>query len=270
MANTKTKEVKKENIDIEEIKKELKDYVTVEVKNSFNEELEKSNRRLIREKNKKIIAKNIVIVILLVIIGFLLFLLYDAKYFNKYFNGEEVNNKEVEKDNNENKEEKDEPKEPTLEEKIEEYSYLLDNIYMDSSSDYFNDYVNGKLTDEIKYYFVLNSISDEDINTDEEYSVISEDTFKKYYNVLFDDEFNPKSFKYNDNEIKYVAIMKSYISSAPIDKIKTNVDRMITDIKVEDDVITITTLEHYKEETDKLFDLVYKFNDKKLESFNRK
>ena len=79
MANTKAKKtevVKEEKIDVETIKKELKDYVTIEIKNNFNNEIEKANKRLLREKNKKIITRDIIIIILLAVIGYLVYLLY--------------------------------------------------------------------------------------------------------------------------------------------------------------------------------------------------
>ena len=84
-ANKEIKEEKEETIDLTLIKEELKDYVDIKLKNSFNEELERSNRRLIREKNKKILFRNIVIFVLLVIIGLLLYLMYTNKYFHKFF-----------------------------------------------------------------------------------------------------------------------------------------------------------------------------------------
>ena len=44
-----------EAIDVEAIRNELKDYVEERVNQTFIEELDKSNRKLIREKNKKIV-----------------------------------------------------------------------------------------------------------------------------------------------------------------------------------------------------------------------
>ena len=270
MASTKTKEIKNETVDVEKIKKELKDYITIEIKNGFNEELEKANRRLIREKNKKIIVKNIVIIILLAIIGFLVFLLYKSNYFNKYFVSEENNIKEeVKEDNNTVEEEK--VKEPTLEEKIEKYSYLLDNIYINSSSEYVEDYFDGKLTDSLKSCYTLNSLNSDDIVSEEEYSVISVDKFKEGYSKLFNDEFNPKTFNYNNNEIRYVSIMKSFISNSVITRDSSDIDRMITDIDVNDKKVTITTVEAYKNnDAEKLSELVYTFNNEILESVSKK
>ena len=76
----------KEISEINNIKEELTDYINIQIKKNFTEEVEKANKRLIREKNKKIFTRNLIIIILLFIIAFLLYLLYDNHYFDKYFN----------------------------------------------------------------------------------------------------------------------------------------------------------------------------------------
>ena len=94
MANKKKEEKKDEIIDKERIKKELVEYIDQEIEKKFDEgfdsnirkefyyEIDKSNRRLIREKNKNILFKNTIIIILLGIICFLVFLLYQYHYFD--------------------------------------------------------------------------------------------------------------------------------------------------------------------------------------------
>ena len=49
-----TKNKEEEKIDLTNIKEELQGYIDIKIKKSIDEELDKSNRRLIREKNKKI------------------------------------------------------------------------------------------------------------------------------------------------------------------------------------------------------------------------
>ena len=127
----KTKNILLEEVvDVETIRKELKDYVDERVNQTFIDELDKSNKKLIREKNKKILWKNVVIVLLLLIIGFLVYLLYTNNYFDKVFNKE---NPIEEKENKENKEKetpkdkKEEVKEPSQEELKKTYAKLLDN-----------------------------------------------------------------------------------------------------------------------------------------------
>ena len=59
MANKKTDEVKvvkkEEKIDLEEIKKELTDYVDDKIRTELVENIERANKRVIKEKNIKII-----------------------------------------------------------------------------------------------------------------------------------------------------------------------------------------------------------------------
>ena len=66
---TEKKSVKKEEkINLDDIKKELSIYIDETIKKSMTLELEKSYKRTIREKNIKIIIKNMVITILLLVI----------------------------------------------------------------------------------------------------------------------------------------------------------------------------------------------------------
>ncbi len=237
----KAKEVeKKEKVDLTSIKEELKDYVDLQIKKGFNEELEKSNKRLIREKNKKILFKNIVIIILLALVCFLLFLLYKSKYFNKYFiNENTTTNNVIEKTETNNKD--DTKEEISLQTLINQYSYLLDNIYISENSEYISDYYNGKFTNEIKSYIALNNLNKEYMTTEEDYNIFSEDKFKEIYEKLFDN-FENVSFDYNGNKIRYLSMMKSYISNNLINNEGTNIKKEIIDIKVNDNIV-ITTIE---------------------------
>ena len=87
----KIKEEIKEQNDMNIIKEELTDYINIQIKKGFTEELEKANKRLIREKNKKIFRKDILIIILFLIIILLIYLLYSNHYFDKYFNPNSYN-----------------------------------------------------------------------------------------------------------------------------------------------------------------------------------
>ena len=69
---TEKKSVKKEEkINLDDIKKELSIYIDETIKKNMTLELEKSYKRTIREKNIKIIIKNMVITILLLVIVYL-------------------------------------------------------------------------------------------------------------------------------------------------------------------------------------------------------
>ena len=135
------KKSSKETIDIESLKEELMEYIDKSIKKEFIIELEKSYKRTIREKNKKIIIKNMFITGLLFIIVCLVFIMNKNDYFDKFFI--EDNSKQVKiTKNKEDKTNIEEEKEPTLDELKEEYSYLLDNIYINENSSYLSDYYN--------------------------------------------------------------------------------------------------------------------------------
>lgn len=278
MANTKTKKTEekkeiKETIDVEKLKGELKDFITLEIKNNFNTEVEKANKRLIREKNKKIFIKNIVIIVLLLVIGYLLYMLYDTGSFDKFFNHNNSNtnnntNEVINKNDNDPK--KEEVHEPTLEELTDKYGYLLEKYYINEKSEYLDDYFNGNLTTELKNYITLTNIDSEKINSEEEISAITDEAFKSEYESLFDDDYEAKSFTYNGNEIKYVTFMKSYISDKIIDSNSTKIDRMVTDIKVNGDTVIFETVEAIKtDDNEKIANLKYTFKEGKLVKFEK-
>lgn len=300
---TKENVLLEKNIDIERIKEELEHYVDEKINKIFIEELDKSNRRLVREKSRKIIWKNIVILILLALSGFLLYLLFSNNYFDKYFNKnkEDVVEKDKQDDNKKESDKKIEPtatpeptptptatpKVPTLDELKKEYGSLIDNYYVTESSSYLVDFYSGNLTDNIKRYITLNSIDFDSIKKEEDYQIISDDTFKTIYEKLFDEEYEAATFDYDDNKIRYVGKMESYMTSEFLEKHDTNIKREITDIKVDGEIVIITTVEglikdnklyeiinnseviDYKEDSlvnyqDKLNKVVYTFKDNKL------
>lgn len=236
-----------EKIDIDSIREELKQYVDERVNKIFIEELDKANKKIIREKKRKIIWKNIIIILLLLIIVFLLFVMYRNNYFDKFFDRntpveEKEKNEEAIPNKNEN-EKKEEVKEPTLDELKREYGDLIDDYYVTESSIYVNDFYNGKLTSEMKMYMVLNSFDFKSIAKEEDYNIIKESTFQMMYEKMFDDEYESKSFNYDDNKVRYVKQMESYMSEEILSKKDYNIIREIKDIKVIDGKVLIVTVE---------------------------
>ncbi len=286
------KEKVKEEIDLTTIKEELTDYINLEIKKSFNEETTKAYNKLIREKNKKIFFKNIVILLLLIIIGGLLYLLYENRFFDKYVTKEVIINKEV--DNKPPKEDttlepEKEDNKPSLEDLKEGYSYLLDNITINEKSTYLKDYYNGELSNELKLYLALNTANFDKFTKEDDNTIIEEKTLKEAYNNLFNDEFTNISFNYNGKKIQYFSKLNSYLSDSLLEYDKTNIVREIKDIKVDDKIVKIITVEgiikdkklyniisnneikKYKNDSllkyeDKLNLVVYTFNDEYLES----
>ena len=239
---TKKKKVEEvqETVDVEEIKKELTIYIDKEIKRNFLNEIEKANKKVIREKNKKIFMKNIIILILIAVIGFLLYQLYNVNYFDKYFiHDNKTTNTELKETKSNDSKEKD----PTKEEVKNKYKYLLDNISINEKSKYLDNYYNGDLTNELKCYLTLNSMDFNKLSLDKNYSVIKEDDFINYYNKLFDNDYSSTDFDYNGKKITYIPTLSSYVITNKLNKDKSNIVRVITDVKVNGDEITIKTLE---------------------------
>ena len=231
----KTKNILLEEVvDVESIRKELKDYVDEKVNQTFVEELDKSNRKLLREKNKKIVWKNIIIVLLLLIIGFLTYLLYTNNYFDKFF-GKPTPIEEKEK--------KEEVKEPTQEELKKQYASLLDNYYVTDNSTYLVNFYEGNLTNDMMKYMTLNTFNFSTFTREEDYNIIKESTFKTMYEKLFNEEYNSSTFDYDDNKVRYVKQMDAYITSSLLVREDSNIKREIKNIKVDGGEIIITTVE---------------------------
>jgi len=287
----KKKEEVKEEIDVIKLKKELTNYVDVQIKKGFNDEVEKANKRLIREKNKKIFVKNIVIIILLCVIIFLLYLLNSVDYFDKFFinSGTTTTNINIVPKEDNNKEET--IKEKTFDELKEEYGYLLNNVVINEKSEYIGDYYEGNLTSNLKKYIVLNNL-DFDKLVVEDYSVIDNDVLKEAYDKLFNDEYISETFNYNDTKISYIEKLKSYITNNILTKEESNIKREIISISESNSDVIITTIEglvkdkklynivsneevkNYKKDSlsnykKYLNEVTYTFNNEKLVSINK-
>ena len=250
MAKKKTEEVvkesvkKQENIDIDSLKKELDYYIDEAVKKNINLELERSYKRTIREKNIKIIIKNMVITILLLVIVYLVYILNDNDYFDKFFiedsDSESVTvSKKDKTDNNDDKG----VKEPSLDELKKDYAYLLDNIYINEDSIYVEDYYSGKLTSELKNYLSMNLMDVNSLSKEENYNLIENDKFKKCYEKKFIGEYVNTTFNYNGNIFRYINKLDAYITDEVVKGNKTNIKRVITKIVLDNDNVVITTIE---------------------------
>ena len=234
------KEEKVETIDIDTLRKEMTSYINDQVKKGFSVELERSHKRLIREKNRKIIFRDLIIILLLALCGYLSYRLYTTGYFDKYLIKTTKEDKKVEK--KENTQEEPKNNKPSLDDLKEEYSKYLNRICINENSKYIKEYYDGNMTVELKNYITLNSIDSSNISDEDEYSIISEEAFKNVYETIFTDEYTSKSFNYNGIEVKFISAMKSYITDKVLEKEDSNIKREIIDIDNTDD-IKITTVE---------------------------
>ena len=237
--------VPNDNYDLESVKNELKDYVTLEIKKQYNEELDKVTRRLIKEKSKKIIFKNILIIFLILVIMFLLYLMYIDGYFSRLFNNKEeiVNPIDNPKENNSDNQ-KNEETLTAFEDLKKEYASLLNNIYINEKSIYLNDYYKGKLYDEIKNYLALNLVDFKELSKEDEYNIISDDILRIKYNKIFKDEYKSVNFDYNGNSVRYINIINSYVTNTLLEEEQTNIRRDITNIILDGEKVLIETDEY--------------------------
>ena len=230
-----------ENTDLSKLKTELTVYINQEIKKGFVSEIDKSNKRLIKEKNKRILSRDIVIIILLLFSGYLIYILYDNNYFDRYLKKNNTSNESNIIETNKGKSE--DKKEPTLKELTEKYGYLLDNLVISNNSNYLNDYYQGNLTDELKNYLSLSIADFSKISKEEDYNIIESNLVKDSYESIFDSKYVNKSFKYNDEEIRYIAKLDSYITDTILKKEDTLIKREIINIKETSKQLEITTVE---------------------------
>lgn len=236
-----TDKIKKEVLDYvnNNLKLELNTHIDQTIKNEFLEVLEKQHRKEIKAKNKKILVKNILILLLLVCIGILCYVFYTNGYFKKYM--EEYIN-----DNNKTVEKKDvtvTDTEPTLDELKAKYSSLLDNYVLFETSNYNEDFYNKKLTEQIKLYYVFNNLDFDKLEKEDDYYLIDEDIIKDKYNELFKDGYKANSFNYNNHNIKYFSKLKSFATDTIFEKDNSNIVREIIEITEDKNIVTITTIE---------------------------
>ena len=238
---------KKEQIDLEDIKIELKQYITYETRNAFNDFIEVEHKKIIKEKNKKIFWNNFIIFILLVLIVYLVFLLFKNDYFNKYIKNlndnyykDNINNVENSSDKIIN--DKDSYK-LSLEDLKKKYSYLLDNIIISDNCDYLSDFYNHNITYEMKNYISLYKLEFNNLKVEDEYNIISSRELSDMYKKIFNDEFQNISFVFNGNKVRYISQIDSYITDYALKKEDSNIKREIIDIKEIDGDVIITTVE---------------------------
>ena len=297
----KEKVGKEENIkevNLDKIKKEIYEYTDEVVRKYYLQEIEKVNKIVIREKNKKILFKNFIITLLLLIIVFLIYLLNSVNYFARFSDNKLENNYTQEKVDAKNNYEvknditSDKPKEPTIEELKEEYSNLLNNIIISEKCNYLKDYYQGNLTNELKNYLALNIVDMKKLDDMDEYNMFSDAILKDSYESLFNDTYKSVSFSYNGNLVRYISKLNSYITNDLVEKTNSNIKREIIDVKIEQNKVLITTIEglvkddklynvvdnkevsDYKKDSitnyqDKLNKLTYTFLDEKLVSINK-
>lgn len=241
-----TDKIKKEVLDFlnNDYKEEINDHITTQIRKEFYDMLEKQHKRELRNKNKTILFKNIIILILVVLLGAMIYFSYTKGVFDEYLNTN--HNKETTEKKETNKEEvkPEEPPVPTLDELKEKYGNLIDKFYLNGDSIYLESFYNKNLSDEIKLVYTLDNIDFKDFETEDDYYIIDEELVKDKFKELFNNSlYKPTSFDYNGHKIKYLSKLKSYVSDSIFEKNNSNIVREVIDIKVDNNTISITTIE---------------------------
>ena len=264
MANKKNEEenIKEEKINLDGIKKELTEYVDEKIRLELVDNIENAHKKVIREKNYKILWRDFLVLLLLGICGFLVYTLYNINYFeltlNKNSNTQNTNVIE------ENKENVEVVVEPTLDELKSKYSYLIDKVIISDESIYIEDFYNGNMTKELKNYLTLNLVDFDTLTVQDDYNIINEFNFTEKFKELFSSEYENSNFNYNGNSVRYIGLINSYLTNTLLVKTTTNIQREITNIVVNNNEVKITTIEGIVKDN-KLFNPITK---EEVEGYN--
>lgn len=255
------KEIKQSIIDkTHEYKISLYDEIKDNIKIQTQQMLKKEEKKLLRRKNITIIKNYIIIVILLTIIMFLLYCLYDAKYFTNIINNDSVESSNVLDKNLANNNEK------TLEWYIENYSYLLDhsNLKLDTNLiDSYYLYSDTHELETVKKSYLLNMAYqnlDENLITqnNNKISIKGEDLEESFKNI-FDFDYIAQDFKYSCMIFNYNSNKDLYTANVNecTDQSKEIVEQ-ITDISEDDNYLYINTIATIYDNNEQAF---YSFTD---------
>ena len=219
---------------IDEMKTDISAIVKEEVRNDLKREIDneikKNSRRNIRGKRGKIFRRDIIIIILLAIIAYLVYFMYNHNYVSFSINSNMnnvtfTNDKKVVNTNN-------------------DYSYLLDNVnvklpFENSNSLYLylKDYNESNINDSIKLTMAYNYLNKDDFSVDEAHDAYVRlfNTDKNFKNISFD--YECKKFKYDDVTNTYTLVSNECINTSS----KEVLERIIN-TSVKNNKVIITTV----------------------------
>ena len=220
-----------------ELDKRLEKVVNDSIRKNIIDEVEKTNKKILRMKNRQILVKNIFLLLFFFVILFLLYLLYSNQIFDLSF--QTVKNKTVEKDILK----KEEVSPPTFDELKEKYASYIDPYVLSHRSIYVENFYEGNITSELMNYFSLMQIDFSKLEVEDDYHVIDASSMKDICSSLFEGDCQNRSFDFNDNKVRYFEKLKSYITNSLLEREETMIQREIVDIQEEKKIVRITTLE---------------------------
>ena len=166
-----------------ELKDELRTYLDDKLDDRFLDKIENANKKLLSEKSRKIIFRDLFILILLALSVFLTTILYNEGYFNRFFNHATEPTATAETSSTESSSES--TFSVSVKEAKEKYAPLLDSFRLSKTSLYASDFLSGKLTDNLKLYFALDSLNFADFKTEGESNLIDRSVLLSASEKLF-------------------------------------------------------------------------------------
>lgn len=237
-----------------EIKKEVKDCLLDELDKKIDDliqvKIERLEKKINKQKQRALLKKNIIIIILLGIVLYEGKILYDNGLLNNsnYKSNNSSYENKINKDSNEVVEEK----ENTKDEKwyIEEYSYLLDNIKTNLVGDdfsylYQDNYDVKDIDNKIRLNMAYQLLDKEDISNKDGFLTIDSSDLEEKYKSIFGKSLEFKNedfvnncihFIYNESMDKYLAVnLECALNTKEI-------KQEITSVEEKEDKIIITTV----------------------------
>lgn len=231
-----------DNFNINDYKDQIDKYIKERVEKETSTEAIKYYKKRLRNKTIAIVVEFILILVLLcsLVVGGIY--LYQDGYFNKFNNGVSRTEKPV--INNDQTDDNKQEEINKLDLLVNKYSYLLDDININTKSEYLTEFYSGNLTIELKEYLAFQLIKDDYIINDESSSYFDADLLRRAYRELFGDNLEPIDFKYNGANYKYIKTKEMFISTSLSAK-GNKIVKEITNIEEKEGRIIITTTEGY-------------------------
>ena len=238
------KEITKELID--EIKNDVsiivKEDVRSDLKKEIDSEIKKNSKRNIRGKRGKIFRRDIIIIILLLIIGYLMYFMYNHNYISFSINSN-MNNVSLLNDKK-------------IVKSDDDYSYLLDSVnvklpFENSNSLYLylDNYNESNINDSIKLTMAYNYINSDSFSVDDIKNAYTKlfNTDKNFKNVSFD--YECKKFKYDESSNSYSLVNNECINPSS----KEILESIINTTKKENKVIITTVVGVFDKNNNSLY-----------------
>ena len=267
MAKATNTNGKEKEFNINDYKDQIDKYIKERVEKEASGNAVKYYKKKVRNKNIAIFIEFIIIVALLCAGAAGLYFFYNEGclgtiHYERKDNSSQNNNS----NENNNTENKDDDKKK-LDNLISKYSYLLDNVNIDTKSDYLTEYYSGNLTNELKEYLSYQLINKNNIISDSNSSYFDAELLLNSYKNLFGNNIEFTDFKYNGASYKYLKNKEMFISTS-LSTEGNKIIKEITNIEESDNKVIITTTEGYIKD-DKLYNVLsnkeitdYKKDDK--------